>query len=298
MKTRTAAAILGMVLCFSTGVLARDIKSNNSNPHPGWIRYETNMLAFYYAPDSVFTKDRSISEFAGRYANAYENIISGLCLEKRPPIKVFVYDDDESAVKLIGRRAGKAEPSLGLIHARLDSTAGHEMCHIVADTLNNGVRPPRNMMDEGLATCFDFTTRDRFAEGVELLEKGKLVSSTDMAAAERSDQLDYAASGAYVGYLIAAYGIDKFKTLWCADKRAYDDHFKRIYGKSQEQVEQDWRAFLKAYKSAEESEFKILANLPEGVSLGQLEKGDCLLIRFRWGEWSSEPDKPMVNPDI
>lgn len=297
MKTRTAALLLTLGLFCSTSVFARDQKIVNTKPYPGWIRYETNMLAFYYAPDSVLTKGKAISEFAGRYTQAYENIICGLRLEKRPPVKVFVYDTNEAAIKLFGRRAGKAYPALNLVHVRLGGTSGHELCHILADTLNNSVRPPRNMMDEGLASLFDYEN-DRIGAGVELLEKGKLTSSSVLAATERSDKLDYASAGAYVGYLIAAYGIDKFKELWRVKAAAYDLQFKRIYGKEQPQVEADWRTFLTAYKLAEERELKIFANQPDGQTLGQLEKGDCLVVRFRWGEWSSGTDKPLVDPNL
>lgn len=250
---RYLSSVRILVLAFMTSLsvlngIAED-KTNITESHPGWLTYTTNSLTFFYAPDSVLAKDDARNKLALKFAVAYDNIGSSLQLTNEPPVKIFVYDNGESANKLLGRRADFARTSLGIVHSSMNAYPGHEICHVIADTaINGGKFPPNIMLSEGLAMWVDESGRDKFARAKGILEQGKLQSSSDGAKARQCSEVDYHSACAYVGYLLTTYGADKFKQLYRADKAEYDGQFQRIYGKSLAEMETEWRAFLKSYQ--------------------------------------------------
>jgi len=218
-----------------------------TGPHPGWLTYETPHFLFYYAPGSILASDDRIVEFASQRERAWQYICSYLGIRDRRKIRFFVYDDNDVARRLIGRSAGFAQCTVAIIHARVTQTLGHEITHVLSRAIT-GRPPPNRVLDEGLAVWLDLSNRDKFEAASLVLLEGKLPSFAEMLEASKGEAEDwYVAAGAFVGYLCEAYGVERFKRIWASDSRRFSLDFKRVYGKTLQEMEAEWRAFLRAY---------------------------------------------------
>lgn len=252
MHLMSKARIIGFAIIVSLAVQsvrAEDWKPEWTGPHPGWLTYKTNSLEIYYAPDSVLTKDGAIQKWAGKRADAYNDIVKSLQVTDKRTIKFFVYDNNEVAQQLIHQKAGFAQSTVAIIHTRVNQTVGHELTHVLSRAIN-GRPPPNRVLDEGLGVWMDHNPVDHLAEGRRLLEANELPTASKMIEMlSTGDESCYSAAGAYVGYLLTKYGGEKFKQIWGAGKSSYDEQFSRIYGKSQSDMDTEWRTFLKSYAS-------------------------------------------------
>jgi hypothetical protein len=253
MRHRSTARIIGFAIILSLAaqsLRSEDWKPEWTGPHPGWLTYKTNSLEIYYAPDSVLAKVGAIQTFAGKRADAYNDIVKSLQVTDKRTIKFFVYDNNEVAQRLIHQKAGFAQCTVAIIHTRVNQTVGHELTHVLSRAIN-GRPAPNRVLDEGLAVWMNHNPGDHLAEGRRLLEANKLPTASNMIEMlSTGDESCYSAAGAYVGYLLTKYGGGKFKQLWGFGKSSYDEQFSRIYGKSQWDMDIEWRAFLKSYALA------------------------------------------------
>jgi hypothetical protein len=249
LKTAAMIALIGLSLPHNS--LAEAWKPEWTEPHPGWLTYATNKLIFFYAPDSVLSKGNAIQDFAVKRAAAYDDITKALQIQDGRKVKFFIYDNDTVAKTLIRQNAGFAQSTVGIIHTKVNQTVGHELTHVLSRAIN-GRPPPNRVLDEGLCVWMDHKPADHLAEGRRLLESNNLPSASQMIEMlGGKDESCYSAAGAYVGYLLTKYGVEKFKELWGSGKTSYDEQFARIYGKSQAEMDTEWRAFLKSYAGSQ-----------------------------------------------
>ncbi len=237
--------------CFySQATTADDWKPEWTEAHAGWLTYKTNMLVIFYAPDSVLARNNAIRAFAGKRIESYDNDLKALGLKDERTIKMFVYDSNEVAQKVIRQNAGFAQSTVGIIHTKVDQTPGHELTHVLSRAIN-GRPPPNRLLDEGLAVWMNNSGRDHFAEGRRLLVAKQLPAASQIIEMlDNRDESCYPAAGAYVGFLLTKYGADKFKQLWGARKESYEEQFQVVYEKSLSDMDAEWRIFLTAYNES------------------------------------------------
>ena len=215
-------------------------------PHPGWKTHETEHFAFYYAPDSSLAKPGAVKEYAALRERVRADVCGYLQITHRKRIHFFLYDNNKTAEKVIGRKAGFSRATDAIIHSRINQTPGHELTHVLSRAIN-GRPPPNRALDEGLAVFMDHSGRDYFRIGQQLLESGKLPTFGKMLTASKGKSEEwYHPAGAYVGFLCERHGVEKFKRLWGANSRGFNRAFEQIYGSTVTEMDVQWRQFLRS----------------------------------------------------
>jgi hypothetical protein len=188
----------------------------------------------------------------------------------RDEIVVTLYGDDNAyavANPVAGREEGvlgHAQPSEGVIGiavARLrDKSEGfrrdairHELAHIVLGDLSNQKLPIG--FQEGIAQYLerDIDQRQRFASVVRRAqERDQLLSFTDLNRQRpflSAAGIAYPQSYSMVVHLAERHGfgtVIKLVTTVRAAK-SLDEALRQVFGRSQEEIEQEWKAFLPGY---------------------------------------------------
>ena len=237
------------VLAFQTPLwAAKRWKPKWTKAHPGWKTHRSKNFDFYYAPDSRITQYKFLETFVWRKEEGRRVICDYLQITDRRRIKIFIYDNNEVARKIIGQNAGFAQATVGIIHTRINQTIGHELTHVLSRAIN-GRPPPNRILDEGLAVFLDLTRRDYFATGQKLLREDKLPTIKQMLKQSKTRSEDwYPVAGTFVGFLCNQYGIKKFKRLWGSRERTFDKALRKVYKKSLRRIEWEWREYLRSYK--------------------------------------------------
>ena len=153
-------------------------------------------------------------------------------------------------------------------------TAAHEVTHILVHRAGDSVfRNIPSWLDEGLAEygnmypAFSFDSALRYAISTDTLLP--ITSMPTMPGNPEDIILYYGQSKSMIEYLINIYGTESMKAVLATMKsgRNVDDAFQAIYGKSKEDMENEWREYI-------------------GATLYQLDEGDISL------------PTPVPRPDI
>ena len=131
----------------------------------------------------------------------------------------------------------------------------HEINHIVAAELGQcGLQ----FFDEGLAIYLE--SDDHTMKGISVdilarreLDKAICKSASDLMqpkafnAARLHGCQGYASAASFVKYIIAEYGMDRFKELYKQiNKKNYREVFRRVYGKSLTKADEAWQEYLRS----------------------------------------------------
>lgn len=244
------AASAALLACLT---LAQAAPDTAPRPHPGWLAYESEHFTFYYAPDSTLTRPGAVEKFADGRERALAAVCDYLGVEPQGIIYFYAYDRNEVAVELIGRTLGFALPRQNIIHSLISQSPGHEVTHIV-DYWFDPRGLPNDLLREGLAVFLNQAGQDALRGGRELLERDRLPSVMAMMATSAYGGLSYTAAGAFVSYLCQQYGFDRFQGFWGSGVRLADFRrtFAAIYGCTVEEMDAEWRDFLRQYGGANE----------------------------------------------
>jgi hypothetical protein len=219
-------------------------ETDAAKPYPGWKTYTSAHFVFYYAPDSSLSKPGAVERFASGREEALDAICKYLGVSPQKKITFYAYDNADTAMKLLGRNAGFAEPSKAIVHSQVNQTRGHEVAHVVTYWVNPAYLRVR-LLSEGLAVYLDQSGRDYLKLGRRLLDEGGL-PPIDQIMAQTQSGTGYQPAGAFVAYLCEVHGLDKFKRLWGVTPETLDQKFQTAYGKTLSQMEQDWHAYLRS----------------------------------------------------
>jgi hypothetical protein len=128
----------------------------------------------------------------------------------------------------------------------------HESNHVI---LHNGLgRPGTTLLNEGLASA---VISERFhTQGPTFYyrwtadRRAQLPRLTDLVDDEKwrgfPQQMAYNTGASFLAYVIQIYGPVPLKAIYYTDSSAFPAAFKAAYGKTLEQVESEWIAFLMA----------------------------------------------------
>ena len=217
---------------------------------------ETENFTIYYDPGSPEAKDIELITMDHEWR--YKQLKEALELTSQEKITSYIYPDTETRKKLIG--AGDttiANPIHNEIHLIYDSfphpVLKHELVHVMAGEFGNDVLKisPKIGLLEGIAVAVDWRGQkyNPHQWSKVMIELGRAPQIDDIlgfgfwyAPAEVS----YTLTGSFSKYLIDTYGIEKYKT-------AYKTGSFSEYGKNIDELELEWKEFLKSVVTPSET---------------------------------------------
>jgi hypothetical protein len=210
-------------------------------PYADWITLPGKGVTLRYSPAHPHAKEMKAKLV--ELEQSKQTTCRALEVEFPGMITVFLYKDLEEGKRLTGGDLDFADPQGRKVHQQWDSFIGHEMVHVIAhNTLQYG---QTGILGEGVAVWLNGAFKNRHTAARELLEKGELPSVKDLVERFREAKNSYPASGSFCGFLIETYGLELFKQLYpLAEPSA---KLKELKGKSFEELEPDWLAYLKKF---------------------------------------------------
>jgi hypothetical protein len=229
---------------------------------------ETAHFEIYTREDRA--ADRDIEDIARTREKGFEEIAGILQVKFPRKIRLFLFPDAETKLKETGHTGAGWAFANNIVEiyndqVRLDPY--HEVVHILAD----GLGDPPAMFSEGLAVYLSERlggdalkflgnpgeTVDDVARGLiradEAMPWGRLLTYTEIGSEESRPKIAYAESASIVKFLIEKEGLAKFREAYASLKNDSDPEtvarncglLERIYGRSLEDIERDWRQALR-----------------------------------------------------
>ncbi len=208
---------------------------------------ETDNFVIYYDPSSP--EAGRIGLIAGDHEWRYAELGRFLGVDTKEKIRSYIYPDTETRKRVVG--AGDttiANPIHGEIHlvygAFPDPILKHELTHVMAGDFGTRVlrMSPKVGLLEGLAVAADWggDGYDPHQWSKAIIENGMAPGIEDITGFGfwyAPPGLSYTLMGSFSRYLIDAYGIEKFKTVY----RTGDFS---VYGKDLPGLAAEWKKFL------------------------------------------------------
>ena len=163
-----------------------------------------------------FQKSKSIADkelFMNDREKAYLEINKFFNAKPYKKIDFFVWDDPKQAKRKLGQDLGFANANLCTINSRNNQTQGHEIAHIL---VTYGILPIKTtrLINEGVATYFDQTNRDRMQIAREALA-GKELKIVELWENPKNfpDDYNYTIGAALIAYLFEKGNEEQMKRL-------------------------------------------------------------------------------------
>jgi len=212
------------------------------------VSVETDHFVIYYDPGSEWAKN--INLIAEDHEWRYAQLEKFLEVDSDEKIRSYVYPDIDIRKKIVG--AGEttiANPVHKEIHMIYDifphPILKHELTHVMAADFGSKYLKisPKIGLLEGLAVAADWSGEgyDSHQWAKSIIDNGMAPDIEDLVGFGfwyAPPGLSYTLMGSFSRYLIDTYGIEKFKT-------AYGTGSFSVYGKSLEELEAEWKQFLK-----------------------------------------------------
>ena len=232
------------------------------------LTHETEHFVIHYAPRSKTA--REIEMVAAEHEFAWHRLATRLQREPEYPVHSFVFKDPDQKRGLFG--AGKVEVSLpwkGHIYLHHlpfpHAVLHHELAHTFGGAFGDPVLglsasgPNVNMgLVEGLANAlaprssFNLDLHDQAAALDRLEKRPGLSGIMGLGFWAGSSSRAYTAAGSFVLWLLETEGVDPVVAVY----RSGGD-FEEAFGRSLEDLEQDWLTFIRA-RTLEEADIEAI----------------------------------------
>jgi hypothetical protein len=159
------------------------------------------------------------------------------------PAEYYRYGSPQEVAAGTGHyAAGVTFAEAGQVHS-VEANHEHELVHLVAGQMGD----PGVFFQEGLAVALGNSGKwqGKDVDGIAKKQAGTV--SAYVAAFERCDPaVAYSVAGSFVGWLIKTQSVEKVAEFFRSCPRAQDSGaaFARVFGKTVEQAEGEWRATL------------------------------------------------------
>ncbi len=179
-----------------------------------WIRIRTEHCIFYF---SALHTERDLRAFADEHEKAYVQLTDYFGSDTSYPVRYIVWGSLDEAREICGINSlGFARPRTCVINCRWNQTIGHELTHVVSYQALQPVSRT-SLINEGLAVCFDMTSRDRAATARNALQEAN-ISELDLVSwwgdtMPADEGVFYAVAGAWVQTLLDKGGKEKLFEL-------------------------------------------------------------------------------------
>lgn len=164
-----------------------------------WPALETAHFRFHFQASQPAN---TLQAFAATREQAYESHNRFFRATLPRKIDFFVWEYRQQAAKVLGEELGFTRPSEVTIHIEQNQTKGHELAHMLTFY---GLSPTHTskLINEGVAVCFDLTSRNRLQEARRAAAGPVDVWRMWAQPQGYSTQQVYAVGGALLEYLLA-----------------------------------------------------------------------------------------------
>ncbi len=231
---------------------------------PSMQKRSTEHFDFYYFKYSTARND--IDEICVQKEKGFQEICQFLGKNSDAQITFIFFDDEKTKIQETGHQGngwayGSTIVEVYNRQTKLDPY--HEVAHILMRSYGS----PPALFNEGFAVYIseylganaleylggekltvNQRTNDLKNKG-EWISLSQLITYTEIGSAESKSEIAYPLAGSFVKFLIDTYGKDKFLQAYGHLKNSdkADENVKaieQIYGKSLEQLEQEWKKIL------------------------------------------------------
>jgi len=157
---------------------------------------------------------------------------------------IHLYDDDATAVRVLGRSAGFIHLPTMTIHVARHHSCGHELTHFLCHRVFGGAARSR-LVSEGLAHFLRDPVRriDPTLSPLAATEEGRCRLTRTVCTAGDSHRPAWKVIASFVGFLLEEYGPDGMGTLWNLEE-PFVRAIPATYGHTLEQVLVAWLSYL------------------------------------------------------
>lgn len=223
-----------------------------NNRNFSWKVYDTTHFRVYAETDSYAAQN--IEHLKSRIETIYTSTLAfvGERNYKKRSF-VFLLDSRQRMKDLTGDEGnGLAQPdrqAVFMVYSpSIKAVGNHEFFHLFAWNLWGSSKEV--FVSEGMAVYSDdkWHSYNLHPLAKFLKEKGKLVPLKQLLQGFRkeNDLVTYPQSGSFMKFLSEKYGKDKIRKIWKGGQRA----FAKSYGKSLDELEKEWLAFLDGHDSS------------------------------------------------
>jgi hypothetical protein len=252
-RHRVISVIAGLVLC--TVITGCSAILGPTTPDDNWRAFESRHFTLLVRPESFAEEQHA--RLGDVLDDQYDATVATLGLSYAGRITAFLHSSAADA-GLESNHSGIAYPDTEALRAvcvppldgNLYSLLSHEANHVIQQ---NGLgRPGTYFMNEGLPSALMSTRYHPY--GSEFLwtwTAGRLSSIPALAVLiddERwgGSDVEYKASASFLAYLIDRGGAEPIRQLYQVRSRDFATRIRELYGRSLDDLDQEWRAFVRA----------------------------------------------------
>jgi hypothetical protein len=264
-RNRVWLPLAALVFLLVTGCrMSRVLFPEMSEPDQRWLKTESFHYMIYYRPESPAA--HNIQSIAQELDSCFEDVLIQLEVGYSAKISYYLYSSSDDLEKWAGWHnwgfaIGEFDYALQVYSFEGQRMNSHETVHVIACHtigmsdfifLNEGLAEAVAHCHDALysgqmqihLTCRSLLLRDHLFPLEVLLDNSRF---EDIYRSSESGYY-YSQCGSLVRYLIDEYGLDRVKALIPRTlKDNCRDVFFQVYGKSIEELDEEWRDFLRNY---------------------------------------------------
>jgi hypothetical protein len=252
-RSRVAAAA---IVAGSFGVIGCNSVYWPTAPDSNWTIHDTARFSLYTRPGSFCRT--VVDELGDIVEDQYDHAARTLGVPSSSRISIFLYNSGaEVSPPLPSDRSGVAFPHTAAVHAvcvpplddNLASLITHEVNHVV---IVQGLGTAgTSFMNEGLASALISERRSPIGPsflyawtGSRRNQLPSIASLADDARWSSSSEFGYKTSASFLAWLLEQYGRERLTQLYPARSAEIAERTEALYGKSLQELEGEWLAFL------------------------------------------------------
>jgi hypothetical protein len=236
-----------------------------------FLEHDSEHFRIYFFPSSLAARD--LSAIVAQRESAFRKISELIGVAYPEPVRLFFFPDGETKRRDTGHTGdGWAfdRTIVEVYNERTKLDPYHELTHILAGRLGN----PPALFNEGFAVYVSELMGADALKGLgspaqkvdeavvahrnegKFIPLGKLFAFSDIGPEESQPTISYPEAASFVKFLIAKYGLEKFRQAYKSLENSDDEAtirknqqtFREIYGKLPSELEQQWLTSLRAEK--------------------------------------------------
>ena len=225
-----------------------------------WRTRSIGHFTYYVRPDSF--AEGALTPLSEVLEDQFSTTVARLNLRYQGHITMFLHNSGADAGfgkdSGGGDHSGVAYPDTETVKSvcvppldgNLFSLLSHEANHVI---LHNGLgRPGTTLMNEGMASAVISERFHSVGPGFyhrwSADRRPQLPRLTDLVDDEKwknfPQQMAYNAGASFLAYVIQAYGPAPLRAVYYVKSSEFPDAFRAAYGRTLEQVEAEWLAFI------------------------------------------------------
>jgi tetratricopeptide (TPR) repeat protein len=178
-----------------------------------WAVMERKNIIYYFENKAGLNAE----QFMREHDEAYTTINKTFKATLKRKISFYVWENRETAKKILGRELGFSEPEYYLCNVHKNQTIGHEMTHVLSYwAWGVPTQTTSRLINEGVAVCFDLSNRNKTEMAKEAVKKltGQR-SIVDIWENDNKlrDDIIYPVGGAFIAYLLKNSTEQQFRQL-------------------------------------------------------------------------------------